>query len=132
MDLQLDGRVCLVTGASAGIGVGIATVLAREGAQLAIVARRGHLLEKLAGELGGQGNKRPLVIPADTTAPDSPGKIAQAVLDAFGRIDVLVNNAGGSRPVKPDAPDSDWDEALALNFTSHRRLTQAVMPGMMK
>src|SRR5262245_31176574 len=99
MDLQLEGRICLVTGASAGIGVGISTCLAREGAQLVIVARRKELLEKLAGELGGKGNKRPLVIAADTTAPDSPDKIVKATLEAFGRIDVLVNNAGGSRPV---------------------------------
>src|SRR5438477_7488258 len=102
MDLQLKGRVCLVTGASAGIGAGIAKVLAGEGAQLAITARRRALLENVAADCGGPGNLRPLVIDADITADDGPAKIAKAVMDAFGRIDVLVNNAGGSRPVKPD------------------------------
>jgi len=130
MDLQLQGRTALVTGASMGIGAGIARTLAREGVKVAITARRGELLEQLAAEIEGAGATRPLIILGDITDAADVARIAAEATTALGQVDILVNAAGGSRPIKTDAPDSDWDEAFALNFTSARRLTQALLPAM--
>ncbi len=130
MDLELDGRIALVTGASVGIGRGVAGVLAAEGARLAVTARRGNLLDELADEIAASGRERPLAIAADLHDRGSPARIKEVVLDVYGRLDILVNNAGGSRPTTPDAPDEVWDEALNLNYTAVRRLTQAFLPEM--
>lgn len=130
MDLQLQGRTALVTGASMGIGTGIARVLAREGVRVAITARRGELLEQLATDIEGAGGIRPLIVLGDITDAADVARIAAEATAALGQIDILVNAAGGSRPTKPDASDADWDEAFALNFTSARRLTQALLPAM--
>lgn len=130
MDLELSGKVALVTGASAGIGVGIARVLAAEGALLAITARRRGNLDTLAAEIEAAGGPAPLVIEADLTSEDGPARIRDAVLEAHGRLDILVNNAGSSRTVAPDAPDSAWDEAMMLKFTMGRRLTTACLPAL--
>ena len=130
MDLQLKNRTCLVTGASVGIGHGIAKAMAAEGARVAVTARRGELLEGLADEVAATGAERPLVIAVDLTETEAPDRIKQAVLGEFGKLDILVNNAGASRSVAPDAPDEVWDESFALNFTATRRLTQAFLPAM--
>jgi 3-oxoacyl-[acyl-carrier protein] reductase len=130
MDLGLAGRPCLVTGASVGIGAGVARVMAAEGVRLAITARRGELLETLAEEIAAGGVERPLVVVADLTSADAPAVIRDAVLGAFDRLDILINNAGGSRPMAADAPDEQWDEAFDLNFTAARRLAQAFLPTM--
>lgn len=132
MDLKLSGKVALVTGASAGIGVGIARVLAREGVTLAITARRRDRLDALAAELASDlaaaGAPMPTVIEADLTADDGPALIRRKVLEAHGRLDILINNAGSSRTVPVDAPDSAWDEAMMLKFIMGRRLTTAFLP----
>ena len=60
------------------------------------------------------------------------GKLAAAALAAVGHVGILVNNAGGSRPLPVDAPDSDWDEAIALNFTSYRKVAHALLPQMIE
>ncbi|KAB7766694.1 SDR family NAD(P)-dependent oxidoreductase [Xanthomonas maliensis] len=130
MDLQLREHTALVTGASTGIGAGIARVLAAEGVQLAITARRADMLEQLASEIAAQGFTRPWVIPGDITSATDIARIAHDSSQALGRIEILVNTAGGSRPIAIDASDAVWDEAFALNFSSARRLTQALLPGM--
>ncbi len=130
MDLQLSGRTCLITGASVGIGRGVARVLAAEGVRLAITARRAPLLRELAGEIAASGAVPPLVVVTDITAEAAAATIRDTVLGAFGGLDILVNNAGASRPMTPDAADAEWDEAFALNFTAARRLTQAFLPSM--
>lgn len=130
MDLQLKGRTALVTGASMGIGRAIAAGLAAEGARLAIVARRKDLLEQVAAGIEKSGGVRPAVIVADVMQPESPQRICDEAVRALGKIEILVNSAGGSRPLPADAPDQSWDEALTLNFTRLRQLTHAILPGM--
>jgi 3-oxoacyl-[acyl-carrier protein] reductase len=130
MDLQLAKRHCLVTGASAGIGRAVAIQLASEGARVAIAARDARALEALSTEIVAGGGIAPTILTGDLVAPDGPAAIAQAALSALGNIDVLVNNAGGSRPLPPDAGDDAWEESFALNFRSACKLTEALLPGM--
>jgi len=130
MNLELEGKVALVTGASAGIGVGVAKVLAREGADLALAARRRERLDTLAAEIAAETGRTPLTIAADLTRAAAAETIRAAVDNAFGRLDILVNNAGASRSVPPDAPDAAWDEAMELKFNMGRRLTTAFLAGM--
>ena len=130
MDLALAGRTALVTGASMGIGRAIARGLAAEGVRLAILARRAEQLETLAQEIVAAGGTRPIPIVHDLTAPEAGAKIAEAAFVALGGVEILVNCAGGSRPLPIDAPDAAWDEALTLNFTRQRQLTHALLPQM--
>ncbi len=132
MDLQLEGRTALVTGASMGIGRAIARALAAEGARVAAVARRRQLLETLAAEIAAAGDATPHLIVQDIMAADAAAGIRDAALAALGSVDILVNCAGGSRPLPVDAEDERWDEAMTLNFTRLRQLTQAVLPGMIE
>ncbi len=130
MDLQLTGRVALVTGASAGLGRTIAAMLAAEGCRVAILARRRPLLESLAAEL--PVTAEPLILTEDITDPTAAPRIRDAVLGRFGRCDILVNNAGGSRPQPPGelGREEIWQEAMELNFHAARRLTHALVPTM--
>lgn len=130
MDLQLAGKVALVTGASVGLGRAIATLLAGEGCRLAIVARRTALLEELAGELAAAGRERPLVVTEDVTSPGAAARIRAQVEARFGHLDILVNNAGGSRPLRGLGSEEEWAEAMALNFDAARRITHAFVEGM--
>ena len=130
MDLKLKGRTALVTGASMGIGRAIAVRLAAEGARLAIAARRKDLLEQVADGIEKVGGTRPAIVVADIMQPESPHRIRDEAVRALGKIEILVNSAGGSRPLPADAPDQSWDEALTLNFTRLRQLTHAILPGM--
>lgn len=132
MDLQLKGKTALVTGASMGIGRAIAKGLAAEGVKVSITARRGQLLEKLADEIVAAGGPRPHVAVVDIMEQDSPQRLAQAALAGLGQVDILVNCAGGSRPLPIDAPDEKWEEAMTLNFTRVRQLTHALLPGMIQ
>ena len=130
MDLNVNGRVALVSGASSGIGAGVARVLAREGVRLAVTARRVELLEKLAAEIVTSGGDRPFIVAGNIADADDVSRVVAATTAALGPVDILVNSAGGSRPISADAPDAAWDEAFALNFTAARRLTEAVLPSM--
>lgn len=130
MDLQLHGKTCLVTGASRGIGRGIAKVMAAEGCRVAVVARRAQLLHELADEIAAAGYQRPLIVPCDLTHASAPEAVRDAVFAQFGRLDILVNNAGSSRPVAWDAPTEAWDEGMLLNFELVRRVTNQFVPKM--
>ena len=132
MDLELKGRVAVVTGTSVGLGREIAKVLAAEGVQTVVTARRANLLATLQDEIERAGGPRPLALPLDLYAPDAPNRVRDAALTAYGHVDILVNNAGGSRPIPWDAPDAAWDESFSLNFTAVRRTTQALLPGMIE
>jgi 3-oxoacyl-[acyl-carrier protein] reductase len=130
MDLNLRGRTALVTGASAGIGAGVARVLAREGVRVAIAGRRFYALQGLAAQMVASGAELPIVVTGDVTDAFAVQRMVDEVITAAGPIDILVNSAGGARPTRLNASDDDWDEAFALNFTAARRLTQAVLPSM--
>ena len=132
MDLQLEGKSCLVTGASVGIGYGVAKMLAAEGAKVAITARREDLLNGLADEIASSGAERPVVIPSDVTSASAPEVIKKGVYDAYGHLDVLVNNVGAAAGSPMDAPDEVWDNLFDLNFKPTRRLTSAFLPGMLE
>jgi 3-oxoacyl-[acyl-carrier protein] reductase len=132
MDLELKDKIAVVTGTSVGLGREIAKVLAAEGVQTVVVARRGKLLETLQDEIQRAGGPRPLALPLDLYTADAAVKIRDAALSAYGHVDILVNNAGGSRPIPWDSPDAAWDESFSINFTAVRRLTQTLLPGMIE
>lgn len=132
MDLRLRDRAALVTGASTGIGRAIAKALAAEGVRVAAVARRAELLDTLAAEVAAEGNPRPALIIQDIMEDDAPSRLRDAAVTVLGAVDILVNCAGGSRPLPVDAPDSHWEEAITLNFTRQRQLTHALLPGMVE
>ncbi|MEP6825208.1 MAG: SDR family oxidoreductase [Ramlibacter sp.] len=131
MDLQLADKTALVTGASTGIGGGIALALAAEGVHLAISARRVALLEAVADEIVAQGGKRPVVIESDLYADDAATTLATAAIAGLGRVDILVNNAGGSRSFKDlHVSEEQWQEAITLNFHRPRQLADALVDPM--
>jgi 3-oxoacyl-[acyl-carrier protein] reductase len=130
MELDLKAKTALVTGASIGMGRGIALGLAKEGVRLAVVARRANLLEEVAGEIVAAGGTKPVLIVEDFMKEGTPARIAKAALDGLGSIDILINNAGGSRPFKMDATEELWNEAITLNFTRQRQLTHALLDQM--
>lgn len=130
MELQLAGKTALVTGASQGIGRAIAFGLAREGVKTAIVARRGELLRDLAAEIEAAGGQHPTIIEADLANPETPERIPAIANEQLGHIDILINAAGGSRPVPIDATIEQWQESMTVNFFRLRELTHAVLPGM--
>lgn len=132
MDLKLESRTAVVTGASMGIGRAIAKGLAREGVRVVAVARRRDLLERLAQEAQSEGGGTIIPVAQDIMQEDAAKMLAAAALAELGRVDILVNNAGGSRPLPLDAPDEAWDEAIGLNFTRYRQVTHALFPQMIK
>jgi 3-oxoacyl-[acyl-carrier protein] reductase len=130
MELDIAGRTGLVSGASSGIGRAIALALGAEGVRLVITARRKDRLEELAEEIRAAGGPAPVVVVQDYLTTDAAERIADAALASLGTIQILVNNAGGSRRFTREASDADWEEALTLNFTRHRQLTGRLLDQM--
>ncbi len=131
MDMQLQGRIALVTGASAGIGRGIALSLAAEGVRLAITARRVDRLRELAAQITAAGGAEPVLIEQDMYAEDAAQRIASAAVQGLGQVDILVNNAGGSRSFKDlHVSEAQWQEAMTLNFHRPRQLADALIDQM--
>jgi 3-oxoacyl-[acyl-carrier protein] reductase len=132
MDLNLKSRTAVVTGASIGIGRAIAKGLASEGVRVVAVARRKDLLEQLAQEVEAAKGTAITPFAQDIVEENAAARLSAFALGKLGHVDILVNNAGGSRPLPIDAPDSKWDEALALNFTSYRKIAHALLPQMIE
>jgi len=131
MDLQLQGKTALVTGASVGIGRGIAKALAAEGVRVAVSARRADKLAELAAEIAAAGGPEPVLIEQDLYAEDAAARTAAAAVAGLGRVDILVNNAGGSRAFKDlHVSEAQWQEAMTLNFHRPRQLADALVDGM--
>jgi 3-oxoacyl-[acyl-carrier protein] reductase len=130
VELLLAGKTALVTGASSGIGRGIAYALGAEGVRLAITARRRERLEEVAATIVARGGPRPVVIEQDFMSEDAPHRIAERALAGLGSVQILVNNAGGSRAFKLQAGEEQWHEAMTLNFTRQRQLTDRLLAQM--
>lgn len=127
MDLGLRGHVAVVAAGSRGLGKAIARGFAAEGAHVAICARNEATLRAAASEIGAGV----LAVPADVTKPDDVDRFIRTAMERFGRIDVLVNNAGGP-PSKPftDITEEEWWAGIGLNLMSTVRLCRQVIPHM--
>jgi len=133
LDLKLADKTALVTGASMGIGHAIARGLAAEGVRICIAARRRNLLEELAEKIAAAGARNPHIMQIDIMEEDAPARLARAAISALGHVDILINSAGGSRPAIPiDAPESEWEEVMRLNFVRVRQLTHEILPNMIE
>jgi short-subunit dehydrogenase len=133
MNEQIHRPVALVTGASRGIGAATARELARRGYALALAARSAAELNALAAELT-RGGAPALAVPTDMSRPDEVERLARVALAHFGRVDVLVNNAGvggHGRRFARMAPE-DLHHMLAVNFTAPVILTRALLPAMLE
>ncbi|MGD1996301.1 MAG: SDR family oxidoreductase [Anaerolineae bacterium] len=131
MNLQLSGKVALVTAASRGLGRAVAVQLAREGAAVAICARHEGPLETAAAEIREETGAEVLSIPADLSVPGDVHRLVEAVLDRFGRLGILITNAGGPPPGRfLDLTPSDWEAAIQLTLMSAVRLCYGVVPTM--
>jgi len=131
MDLGLRGRHALVTASSRGIGRAVATSLAREGASVAVCARQAEDVERVADEIGAETGSTVAGFVCDLSDATSIDRLVHDVIERFGTIDVLVNNAGGPPPGPFERiTDADWARAFELTLMSAVRTTQAVVPGM--
>ncbi len=125
---RLTDRVAVVTGAGKGIGAGIATAMAEAGADVVCAARTESSLETIAERIRKLG-RRALVVPCDVNERDQLEALTARTLEAFGRVDVLVNNAGGSPP-KPFLKTSEkaFEDAFHFNVTSGFLLSRLLVP----
>jgi len=129
---RLDGKVAIVTGAGRGIGAEIARSFAEVGARVVCVARTREELERATAAIESAGG-RAQALDCDLLASDAPARIVEGALEAFGRIDVLVNNAGGGGHVPTArAKDDHFAAAIDLNFKAPFYLTREVAPHMKK
>jgi 3-oxoacyl-[acyl-carrier protein] reductase len=125
MDLQLAGKTGIVTGASRGIGRAIAERLAAEGMRLVLTARSREALELVAASLASEA----FVHVADLRLPDAPAALVDTAIAHFGRLDVLVNNAGAAkRGDFLELTDDDWADGFALKFLGAMRCSRAAWP----
>lgn len=130
MELDLHGKVAIVTGASRGIGKAIALSLAREGCRLAIIARGAQTLQEAAEEIRQTGAEV-LALPADVTNTHEIDAVVASVAALYGRINILVHNAGGARGQDVfDTEVEDWHNALALNVVALSHFARLVVPLM--
>jgi 3-oxoacyl-[acyl-carrier protein] reductase len=126
MDLGLSGRVCVVTGSTAGIGLEAARLLAREGARVVVCGRDSERVERArrtaAAELG---------VVADLAEPAAPEELVAEAAEALGPVECLVNNVGEAYQTSFDElSDRQWDEMWQLNVMSYVRCIRAVLPAM--
>lgn len=131
MDLGLQDKVALVAASSKGLGRAIAYGLAREGARVAICARGEEALAQAAAEIEGATGFPVLAMVADLTKEQNIENLVARVVEEFGRLDILVTNAGGPPPgLFVDLTDESWEEAFDLTLMSAVRLCQEVIPHM--
>lgn len=132
MNLRTDGKIAIVTGASRGIGRGIALGLAEAGATVVCAARDLERLNAVVAEIGAAGGQAQAHV-VDVSSRESIEALISATVAAHGRVDVLVNNAGITRDtLLLRMKQADWDDVIATNLTSVFASTQAVMKPMLK
>jgi NAD(P)-dependent dehydrogenase (short-subunit alcohol dehydrogenase family) len=128
--MRFDNQVAVVTGAAKGIGWGIATVFAREGAKVVVVDWDADTGERTAAEIRRDGGEA-IFVKCDVSNEDQVKAMIQATLDKYGRLDVLVNNAGiGVYKTVLDASSEDWDRALAVNLKGVFLCSKYAIPHM--
>ena len=128
MNLELTGKVALITGSNRGIGEGIANGLADEGCDLILTGRDDQALDTVAARLRANG-RRVSALALDLREPSSAQKLADVANKDFGGLDILVNNAGTTKRGDFLAlADDDWQDGFALKFFAHVRLTRTVWP----
>jgi 3-oxoacyl-[acyl-carrier protein] reductase len=128
MELDLEGKVALITGASRGIGAGIARNLAAAGCDLMLTGRDAKALASVADNVRTLGRNAAVHV-ADLTAGDEPARLMQTLADEFGRLDVLINNAGAvKRGNFFELTDQDWNDGFNLKFFAHVRLCRLAWP----
>lgn len=126
---DLSGKTALVTGASGGIGGGIARALHAQGAVVGLSGTRREALEALAGELGSRCH----VLPGDLRTAEGAEKLTEDADSAMERVDILVNNAGVTRDMLAvRMRDEDWQAVIDLNLTAGFRLARSALRGMMR
>jgi 3-oxoacyl-[acyl-carrier protein] reductase len=129
VDLGLEGKACVVTGASRGIGRETARQLCGEGARVLLVARSPEDLAQAVEECGGDA----AALELDVTRDDAGERLVAEATDRFGQLDVLVNNAGTARWRDLDeVPDEDWQAAWEINVMAPLRAMRAAIPGMVE
>ncbi len=129
--MKLDGKTALITGAGSGIGRGVALALAAEGARVAICGRRLHKLDETAAEIKAVTEKNALVIQADISITEEVKKVLTAVMAEFGRLDILINNAGifDQAPLH-ETSDSAWQQVMQTNLFGPFALMREALPQM--
>jgi NAD(P)-dependent dehydrogenase (short-subunit alcohol dehydrogenase family) len=129
MDLGIEGRVAIVTGASLGIGAATARRLAAEGVGLVLGARERGRLDALVDEVEGAGGTA-VAVAADVTDPGSSAALRAAAHERYGRVDIVVNNAGGGVGPLDRFDEQEWLDAYAANVTSALRLVHECLPDL--
>jgi 3-oxoacyl-[acyl-carrier protein] reductase len=130
MDLGLKGTVAVVAAASQGLGRAVAMQLAREGASVAICSRKQDAIQTAAADIRQQTGVEVVAVVADVSTPEGPEALVHAAVERFGRLDILVCNAGGPPPggFSRQHDDEAWQQAFDLNLLSAVRLIRAAIP----
>ena len=129
---RLDGKVAVITGAGRGIGAASALALAEAGADVVLSARSEDQLQEVAKQVADLG-RRAHIIPADAMDLDQVAALAGGAVDAFGRLDIVVNNVGGSMPKEFLKTNTKFlEEAFHFNVSTAHALTRAALPHLLK
>ncbi len=130
--MKLAEKIAIVTGGGRGIGRATALLFAREGADVVVVARTSSEIETVAAEIRAMG-RRALAVPTDLSKEDQIEASVQRALAEFGRVDVLVNNAGANADhTVVGMPTAEWHYVLSVNLTAGFLMCRAVLPAMIK
>ncbi len=127
---RLEGRIALVTGASRGIGAAVAKRFAQEGAHLVLTARTTGALEELDDDIQNITGKAATLVPLDLTEFDAIDRLGAAIYERFGKLDILIGNAGqlGTLSPLPHTDPKVWDQVMAVNATANFRLIRSMDP----
>ena len=129
MDLELKGKIALVTGSSRGLGYATALELAREGVKVAVNSRSPEKAEAAAAQIRAETGGQAVGLAGDVTEPEISARLVQGVVEAFGGLDLLVTNAGGPPPGNFDNfDDAAWYRGIELSLMCHVRLVRAALP----
>jgi len=131
MDLELTGKVVVVTGGSRGIGFACAAAFMAEGAQVALISRNQDRLKVAAAQLHSAGDYPPVIVPADLTHADAAARAMLDVERSCGPVDILVNSAGAAKRYAPEQLDAAaWRAAMDAKYFTYIHAMDAVLPGM--